>query len=111
MIQDIEILHPHGFDFVGFIPTFLEDDDPRPAAEQFNERYAFGGGWRPMNGWKTEKVRRIGQNEVLDIRYPGDPPYAPVARLRLRDETIWVYRDAWVAIEQVDGSVEIARMD
>ena len=109
--MQITHLHPHGPDLVGLIPTFLSERDPRGAAEQFNERYAFGGGWRPMDGWKTERVRRIGQDEVLDIRYPGDPPYAPVAKIAFRDETIWVYQYAWVAIEAASGSVEISRMD
>lgn len=32
---------------LGYIPLFFAADDPRPAAEQLNERYAHGGGWRP----------------------------------------------------------------
>src|SRR3982751_2684992 len=33
---------------LGAIPYFLDEDDPRPAREQFHERYNHGGGWRPM---------------------------------------------------------------
>jgi hypothetical protein len=37
-------LHPRCTpDHVGFIPTFLDTDDPRPAREQFQERNVYGG--------------------------------------------------------------------
>ena len=36
------------FEEWGFIPSFLHADDPRPAAEQFNERYP--GGWQNFPG-------------------------------------------------------------
>ena len=105
--MQITYLHPSGPDLVGFIPTFLSESDPRPASEQFNERYAFGGGWRPMDGWRHSHQPDKG----LTITYPGDPTYRPVASITLRDETIWVYQHAWVAIEAASGSVEISRMD
>jgi hypothetical protein len=38
-------LHPRCTpDHVGFIPTFLDMDDPRPPSEQFQEQHV--GGWR-----------------------------------------------------------------
>lgn len=104
--SQITTFHPDAFELLGAIPSFLNVEDPRSAAEQFNENYAFGGGWRPMDGWKT-----FYNADRLAIQYPDDPPYRPVAKLTLRDETIWVYPRAWVAIEQPDGSVEISRMD
>jgi hypothetical protein len=42
LILDIRHSDPN---FVGFIPTFLDLNDPRPAKEQFAERYEYGG-WR-----------------------------------------------------------------
>lgn len=99
--------HPQALDLIGMIPDFLYPADPRPAAEQFNEHYAFGGGWRPMDGWETHHS----VTGELIIRYPGDPPYQPVAQIEFRSERVWVYSHAWVAIEQPDGSVEISRMD
>lgn len=111
MTLDIQTFHPHAEELIGLIPAFLISADPRPAAEQFDERYSFGGGWRPMKGWKHETVRRIGGGEQLDIRYPGDPPYMPVACITFREERIWIYQHAWVAIEAADGSVQISRMD
>jgi hypothetical protein len=104
----ITYLHPRGEDFVGMIPAFLHFLDPRPAAEQFDEKYAFGGGWRPMEGWTTEK---FSDTNTLGIKYPGDPVLLPVARINFREEVVWVYAHAWVAIEQPDGRVEISRMD
>ena len=88
---------------VGFIPTFLDEDDPRPAAEQFQERYVHGG-WRNQSGFKEGNVR-------YSLHYPGDPPLYPIAAMKLRDETIMVYDYAYVAIWQKDGTFEACRMD
>lgn len=92
---------------LGFIPVFVFEADPRPAHEQFNERYIFGG-WNPMlpskhGGWKLD------QNDYL--HYPGDPPFAPFAYAMLRDEKIIVYPCSLVCIVQRDGSFSVARMD
>lgn len=103
----VSILRPRGEELVGIIPQFLSTSDPRPAAEQFNESYAHGGGWSPMSGWRHSHQPDKG----LTINYPGDPALRPVAVIALHDEKIWVYENAWVAIEQPDGSVEISRMD
>lgn len=107
----VTYFHHRAEGLLGFIPSFLSESDPRPAAEQFNERYAHGGGWSPMKGWTTERFDGPNGSHSLSIRYPGDPPYRPIARIQLRDEHIWIYQNAWVAIEQADGAVEIARMD
>lgn len=88
---------------MGFIPSFLSDDDPRSAKEQLNEGYAFAGGWDPFKGHTMD------DNE--NLHYPGDPPQKPLCELRLRDERIVLYPHAWVAIIQPDKSFEICRMD
>jgi hypothetical protein len=92
-------------DVVGMIPDFLDYEDPRPAAEQFNERYAHGGGWRPHNMTKF-KLLKDGS-----IKYPGDKAMKPRAAWQFRDERIIVYDMALVLILQKDGSFEISRMD
>lgn len=102
-ILNWQLHHPRALDLLGFIPQFVTDADPRPAAEQFNEAYAHGGGWSPMGGWE---MRTDGS-----IQYPGDPALAPVASAKLRDEEIFVYAHAWVAIRQPNGDFEVARMD
>jgi len=89
---------------LGCLPGFLSESDPRPAAEQLNENYGHGGGWHPLSGWRFDPVD-------LSIRYPGDPPYVPIAVANLRQEKILVYPGAWVLIVQPDGSFEVARMD
>lgn len=100
---DFTYLHPRADDLIGIIPEFLSESDPRPAAEQFNERYAHGGGWNPMSGWG-----RLADDSLL---YPPDELYHPVAKATLRDETIFIYENAWVAIVQPNGSFEVSRMD
>lgn len=96
------VISPRAREALGFIPQFVLEDDPRPAREQFEERYAHGGGWHPMPGWSFADGT---------IRYPGDPAYKPIAWARLRDETIYVYDHAWVCIAHKDGTFEVARMD
>lgn len=88
---------------VGFIPTFLDLDDERPAAEQFQERYIYGG-WRNQEGFTRGDVR-------YSLKYPGDPTLLPIATMQLRDETIMVYEHGYVAIWQKDGTFEACRMD
>jgi hypothetical protein len=47
----------------------------------------------------------------LELHYPGDPPFKPIAMMVLRDETILIYDYSIVAIVQPDGSFEACRMD
>lgn len=88
---------------VGFIPTFLDEDDLRPVRAQINERYAHGGGWQPSRGWTL-----LSDGSIL---YEGDSPLSPVAWTHLRHETIIIYHHAWVAIIDPDGTFEVARCD
>jgi len=86
----------------GYIPSFLQDDDPRPAKEQFNERYT--AGWHPFEGFTFDV-----DSETL--RYPGDPPMKPRSVMMFRTETILLFDFSWVMIVQPDNSWEVCRMD
>jgi len=88
----------------GYIPSFLNGQDDRPAREQLHENYRHGGGWRPFPGMGLDLERR-------QLTYPGDPPRRMVAMARLRTEKIYLFESSWVAIVQPDGSYEVARMD
>ena len=104
MIQPLiwDMLYPGmTYDHLGLLPTFVSGDDPRPAREQFNERYV--SGWDPMKGFKLD------QQDWL--HYPGDPPLRPIALAYLRSELILFYEHEWVAIVQPDRSFEVCRMD
>lgn len=99
----------HGTDAVmqalGYIPAFVSEDDPRPAHEQFNERYIYGG-WNPMlpGRWRMD--------QDFNLFYPGDPPMQPLAQALCHGERIVVYPRAFVAIVQTDGiGFSVARMD
>jgi hypothetical protein len=42
--DDICPRDPHAtLEQMGFIPSFLDETNPRPASEQINERYIYGG--------------------------------------------------------------------
>jgi hypothetical protein len=86
----------------GLIPDFLDDDDPRSAKEQFNDRYV--AGWEPFEGFTFDV-------ETGMLSYPGDPPMKPISIMLFRQELILLFDFAWVMIVQPDKSWEICRMD
>jgi hypothetical protein len=96
-------IEPAGENAVGFIPTFFSNLDPRPAREQIEDNYQFGGGFFMMNGFTVGKDRAL--------KYPGDPIMPVLAEAKLRDEIICVYPSAFVAIFQPDGSYVVTRLD
>lgn len=83
---DFKILDPRVTpEHLGFIPCFLIDHDPRPASVQIDERYAHGGGWRAMSGFRA--VGAVTDTCAPILRYPGDPPFQAYAMATLhRDE-------------------------
>jgi hypothetical protein len=84
-----------------YIPSFLFEDDPRPARVQFDERYAQG--WRPFKGFTKDNQD--------GLHYPEDPVQLPISEIFFRDERILLYPSSWVCIIQPDGSWEVCRMD
>lgn len=100
MKTDWEMLDPRmTIDHLGFLPTFLSDDDPRSARGQFAAAY----GWKPFKGFE--------KGVDNSLTYPGDPPQPVLAQTKLQDELICYYPHSWVAIIQPDGSYEVCRMD
>ena len=87
----------------GYIPGFLDEDDPRPAREQIDARSP--GGWHAL----PPQLRF--DSETLIMTYPGDPPFEPVGLLMFRDERLLLYPGDFVVIVQRDGSWEGARLD
>ena len=101
---EIELLHPRARpEVLGILPNFLDANDPRPVREQFDERYAHGGGWHPMKGWELRYDNFL--------CYQGEAPLQPLAQMKLRNELIILYDHAWVAIIQPDRTFEVSRMD
>jgi hypothetical protein len=99
------LLHPNMKpEYLGFLPSFLNDEDPRRAAEQFDANYHFGG-WQPFGADKFKLTKDF------YLLYPGDPPQEPLAMTSLRDEDIIVYESDIIVIRQLDGSFEVARLD
>ena len=89
---------------LGFVPSFLSEDDKRGAKAQFDANYQFGG-WQPFG---ADKFRLTEDNHLC---YPGDPPQVPRAMTTLRDELVVFYDHAIVAIIQPDRTFEVARLD
>jgi hypothetical protein len=87
---------------LGFLPDIITDEDPRPVKDQVNDKYDYGGGWRPLPGFNWNGRM---------LTYPGDPPMEPIAVARLRDELLFFYPGDWLLVAQKDGSFECSRMD
>ena len=86
----------------GFIPSFLDTEDPRSAKEQFDAHYV--SGWHHFDGFTLN-------HSTLDLTYPEDPPLAPISLMLFRHELLILYPMAWVVILQKDNSWEVCRMD
>jgi hypothetical protein len=85
----------------GYIPSFLFEEDPRSAREQFNARYQ--AGWVPF--------KEFTKDDQDGLHYPGDPVQHPVSEIQFRNERIILYQHDWVCVIQPDGSWEVCRMD
>lgn len=92
---------------VGFIPQFLDENDPRPAVEQIDTAYRHGGGWMDFKGFKLSG----GGNVPYYLEYPGDQPTRELSRATLHDETLVLFEHSWFAVIQADGSYRVARLD
>ena len=100
-----QALHPKLTpEHLGFLPGFLDADDPRPAREQIDASYQHGGGWQPFEGFKFDPGR-------LTLKYPGDPAFKAIAMTTLRDETLYFFDHDWLLILQPDGVWEVARVN
>lgn len=89
-------------EMLGFIPSFLDERDPRDAKTQLDAGYGYGRRWGSAR-------MELGPND--ELLYPGDLPEPPLAECRLRDERIILYRFSFVAVIEPDGSFAVQRMD
>ena len=89
---------------LGFLPSFLSEANPLPAAKQIDQNYQHGGGWNPQSGFTLHR-------ETLALSYPGDPPMRPLAAAKLRDQMIYFYDYSYVMVLEKDGTFECARVD
>jgi hypothetical protein len=95
--------HPRAtLDHWGYIPSWLNEANPKTAKEQLNDGYAFGG-WQPFDGFTLA--------EDDSLVYPGDPPQKPISEIQFRDERVILYPSSWVAVVQPNRSFEVCRMD
>ncbi len=91
--------------WLGFIPQWLDENNPEPAAKQFDNNYQHGGGWHAFGKDKYT------MNAAGDIKYPGDPYNKWLFEGQFRDEVIRVHEHEFVSITQPDGTFEVCRMD
>jgi hypothetical protein len=104
MMLDWTMLHPRmNLAALGYLPDFIDAEDPRDARTQLDAGYKHFGGFSAMKGFRLDTDNWL--------HFPGDPPLPPIAQARLRAELICVYQGDWVAVIQPDRSFVVARMD
>lgn len=84
--------------------NWLDEDDPKGAAEQLDSHYPFGG-------FKQYPIKGFTAHREKALKYPGDPLLKPLASVKLRDETVCFYESAIVAVWQPDDTFIVARFD
>jgi hypothetical protein len=105
------LAHPRAtHEMLGFIPSFLSENNPRGAVEQLDSAYKHGGGWHPFGGFELQRPIQWGV-PTWRLKYPGDPAYLPLAYAFLREELIVLFEHAWVVVVQPDGNWVCAHMD
>jgi len=101
-------LHPNAN--LGYLPQWLDTNDPDPAHKQIDKHYIFGG-WQSSS---TKRQMTLTEDNVM--HYPGDPPQHPIAFTVLRNEMVLLYRGDWVIIRQPGdahnkATWDVARID
>lgn len=91
-------------EMLGLIPGFFDLNDPRPAREQIAQNYWPGYHPTGKGKWKFDPEKHT-------LQYPDDSLYEPLASTVLRDERIFFYEHAFVAIVQKDNTFDVIRMD
>lgn len=91
-------------DVTGFLPEILDPNDPRPVADQLNEFYAHGGGYRPMEKWSFDPVTWV-------LTYPEDPPMRPLAMTWINRQCVILYPSSFLVILEPDGTFAVTRVD
>lgn len=88
----------------GYIPSYLDVHDERPAAAQLAARYI--GGWKPRDWFHLEQM----PSGYYALK-GKDVPVAEIARMWFGSETLVLFEQFWCAIIQPDGSYEVACVD
>jgi hypothetical protein len=95
-----------GFERLGMLPEILSSEDDTPYSEQIADRYAYGGGFRPFEGFELDAYR-------MTIKYPGDPAYSALACLvgHPSGDICILFENSWVAVVASPTDYKITRMD
>ena len=101
----------------GFIPHWLNEEDPDGAVEQLHKNYGHGGGWRDTEGWSLlvgvkQNAPKVDVTESMYwLDYEGDPLMPMRACGLMREELVIVFDHGYVAVVQSDFNFRVARMD
>lgn len=98
-------------DAAGLLPAFFNEHDPRPAAVQLDEAYQHGGGWRPLGRWTISYNEKLMEYVLKSVDYTEDGEMPLISQATLHDEKLMLFEGAFLAIVQLDGSFEVARVD
>jgi len=96
----------------GLIPSFLDPGSDSSAQEQLERNYGLGKlyeftkAWLDSNNWYHSEFEEPSEDG------PGEEPLAPLIAISLRDEQVFVYPNAFVAVKNLKTNTTfITRMD
>lgn len=105
----------------GYLPEFLDNNNPEDAVTQLDKAYAHGGGWHDFKGFVLATNGRhsgVRPNAKATLVYPGDRDMRELARAVLHpgaenEEQVVLFECEWVAVYPTrdPGKFRIARMD
>jgi len=93
---------------LGLLPSFFIKDDPRPAVDQLNERYAHGGGFCPLDGFVIEEGRIV---YPASEEWETDEVYYPIARTFVNGEPVTLFEMSWLTLKDKTGKTVVCRVD
>ena len=102
-----KLLHPKMTEaHLGYLPRLINETFPGKVAQQLAKNYAHGGGYIPFGRGQWEM-----DPKDHSLKYPGDPRLKPIASTKIRDEELYFYNHALLAIVQPDGDFVVVRVD
>lgn len=92
-------------DVLGLLPEIITDKDSRPVREQIEDRYAHGGGWKPMEGFTFDPMSAT-------LTYKDGEQMLALAYAAVRNEVVVLYESAILLVfNRTDNTYDVIRID
>lgn len=109
---DLWTLYDHRFgrEVLGLLPALISNEYFGNVAEQLERNYAHGGGYRDLT--KLEPDKWVFNKRKKTLRHRAErSTFKPIASTQIKDEQVYFYQYALLAIVKPDGSFAVTRVD